>query len=250
MRVRVRFTKLGQIRWIGHRDVARVWERSLRRAELPVARTEGFSPRPKMSFGLALSTGHESLGEYLDIEFLDDDPFAVGELAALPGRLNVALPEGMAVTAVAEVDPRAPSLQEDVVACRWELVSLRRVGRPECHGSAARGLPVVTSTRRARCPADISPPCHAQVCGPVDGGILIVASWHTPRSMRPSSSSRGSADPQHRGFAPSGSSATGPPEPLRPRRHAPHARARAHETVTPVELFHDGFPFPRTVRGR
>ena len=45
-----------------------MWERALRRAALPVAYTEGFSPRPKLSFGLALSTGHESLGEYLDVD--------------------------------------------------------------------------------------------------------------------------------------------------------------------------------------
>ena len=56
----VRFTKLGKVRFTAHRDVARIWERALRRAELPVAYTEGFSPRPRLSFGLALSTGHES----------------------------------------------------------------------------------------------------------------------------------------------------------------------------------------------
>ena len=192
MRVRVRFTKLGQIRWIGHRDVARVWERSLRRAELPVARTEGFSPRPKMSFGLALSTGHESLGEYLDIEFLDDDPFAVGELAALPGRLNVALPDGMAVTAVAEVDPRAPSLQEDVVACRWEIVvngiELSALTDGVAAALSAPSL-VVTRTRKGHDVTDDIRPAlvDAQVCGPVDGGVLIVAELAThPRSLRPS----------------------------------------------------------------
>jgi hypothetical protein len=48
--------------------MARCWERALRRAELPVSITEGFSPRPKVHFGLALSTSHESLGEYLDID--------------------------------------------------------------------------------------------------------------------------------------------------------------------------------------
>ncbi|MGZ4693054.1 MAG: TIGR03936 family radical SAM-associated protein, partial [Acidimicrobiales bacterium] len=69
MRVRFRFSKLGKIRFTSHRDVARLWERALRRAELPVALTEGFSPRPKVHFGLALSTSHESWGEYLDVDF-------------------------------------------------------------------------------------------------------------------------------------------------------------------------------------
>src|SRR5689334_18250150 len=68
MKVRIRFSKLGKVRFTSHRDVARMWERALRRAAVPVAYTEGFSPHPKLSFGLALSTGHESLGEYLDVD--------------------------------------------------------------------------------------------------------------------------------------------------------------------------------------
>ena len=67
MRLRVRFTKLGKVRYTSHRDVARIWERAIRRVGLPVVYTEGFSPRPKVSFGLALPTGYESVGEYLDI---------------------------------------------------------------------------------------------------------------------------------------------------------------------------------------
>ena len=57
MRIRFRFVKLGKIRFTSQRDVARMWERALRRAELPLAYTEGFSPRPQLSFGLALPTG-------------------------------------------------------------------------------------------------------------------------------------------------------------------------------------------------
>ena len=60
--VRLQYTKHGKIRWISHRDVARALERAFRVAELPLAFSEGFSPQPKVSFGLALSTGHESDG--------------------------------------------------------------------------------------------------------------------------------------------------------------------------------------------
>ena len=65
--VRLQYTKLGKIRWIGHRDVARALERAFRVAQLPLAFSEGFSPRPRVSFGLALSTGHESVAEYVDL---------------------------------------------------------------------------------------------------------------------------------------------------------------------------------------
>ncbi len=72
MLVRLEYHKVGKIRFLGHRDVARVLERSLRRAGLPLRYSEGFSPRPRLSFGLALSTGYESIAEYLDVELLEE----------------------------------------------------------------------------------------------------------------------------------------------------------------------------------
>lgn len=118
-RVRLRFSKLGKVRFTSHRDTARCWERAIRRAELPVAYSEGFSPRPKVSFGLALSTGHESLGEYLDVD-LHAAPAEV-DLDALPARLDPALPAGVAVQGAAVVQPGTPSLQEAVTSCRWRI---------------------------------------------------------------------------------------------------------------------------------
>ena len=58
MKIRFRFAKVGKIRWTCHRDLARMWERAFRRTQLPLAYSAGFAPRPKVSFGLALSTGH------------------------------------------------------------------------------------------------------------------------------------------------------------------------------------------------
>ena len=83
-RVRFRFSKTGKIRFTSHRDVARMWERALRRSRLPVALSQGFSPHPLLSFGLALPTGCESLGEYLDARLEETRP---GELPydELPG---------------------------------------------------------------------------------------------------------------------------------------------------------------------
>ena len=67
-KIRIRFSKKGKIRFISHRDIARIWERALRKAQIKIAYSEGFSPRPKISFGLALPTGNESEAEYLDLE--------------------------------------------------------------------------------------------------------------------------------------------------------------------------------------
>ena len=116
MKVRVRFSKQGKVRFTSHRDVARIWERALRKAAVPVAYSEGFSPRPKLSFGLALPTGYESLGEYLDVdvkEAIDVDAF--------PARLDPCLPVGFHVQGAVEIEPGTPSLQQAVVSCTWRI---------------------------------------------------------------------------------------------------------------------------------
>ncbi len=68
-RYRVKFTKTGEAKWLSHLDLARFLERSIRRAGLPIAYSNGFSPHPKISFGQALSVGVESCAEYVDLTF-------------------------------------------------------------------------------------------------------------------------------------------------------------------------------------
>ncbi|HWS48283.1 MAG TPA: TIGR03936 family radical SAM-associated protein [Acidimicrobiia bacterium] len=116
--VRLQYTKLGKIRWIGHRDVARALERAFRVAQLPLAFSEGFSPRPRVSFGLALSTGHESVAEYVDLVLAEPV-----DLAGVAAQLTDALPDGLAVVGAAELVDRAPALQEAVTSVEW-LVSV------------------------------------------------------------------------------------------------------------------------------
>jgi radical SAM-linked protein len=114
--VRVKYAKRGKVRWISHRDVARAFERALRIEQLPLAFTLGFSPRPKVSFGLALSTGYESEAEYLDLELVEPV-----DLESLPSRLTAALPIGLEVDAVVALEERAPALQESVAAVTWQV---------------------------------------------------------------------------------------------------------------------------------
>ena len=118
MRVRLRYTKAGKVRWTSHRDLARMFERAFRRTQLPVAYSGGFAPRPKVSFGLALPTGAESEAEYLDLELVEGTTI---DLAELPACLSEALPVGIEVSAAAAIDDRAPSLQEAVSSCGWRL---------------------------------------------------------------------------------------------------------------------------------
>lgn len=144
-RVRFRFIKMGKIRWTSHRDVARMWERAFRRVGLPLAYSAGFSPRPKVSFGLALPTGHESVAEYLDVDLgVEPATVDVGALDAMVASLSGALPGGVDVTAAALIAAREPSLQESVVACTWRWAAVPALPPlPGAGDLVAPGQPVV-----------------------------------------------------------------------------------------------------------
>ena len=134
MRVRFRFTKSGKVRFTSHRDLARILERALRRVGAPVAYSQGFAPRPKLSFGLALPTGFESDAEYFDAEL------AVGlDPLGLVAPLTDALPPGLEVTAAMAVPPGAGSLQQLVTSCSWRL-DLVEVSVDELEAAAGRLL--------------------------------------------------------------------------------------------------------------
>ena len=71
MKARIKFRKYGALRFIGHLDVMRYFQKVMRRAEIPIAFTGGFSPHMIMSFASPLGIGLESDGEYLDIELTE-----------------------------------------------------------------------------------------------------------------------------------------------------------------------------------
>ena len=181
--IRIRFSKLGKIRFTSHRDVARIWERALRRASVPVAYTQGFSPHAKLSFGLALSTGHESFGEYLDVDVAEPV-----DVESIPARLDPCLPVGIHVQAADEIEPGTPSLQQAVEACSWRIEvnasddSL--VEEAVANLLTAPSL-VVTRTRKGRpVTEDIRPAVESLVVE--DDGSVLADLATQPRGLRPS----------------------------------------------------------------
>ena len=73
MKIRIRFSKQGQMKFIGHLDMVRYFQKVMRRAEVDVAYTEGFSPHQKISFAAPLSVGVISTVEYFDMEVNSTD---------------------------------------------------------------------------------------------------------------------------------------------------------------------------------
>ena len=186
--VRLRFTKLGKVRFVGHRDVARIFERALRKTDVRIAYTEGFSPRPKIAFGLALSTGHESLAEYLDIALPEDRDVDVSDL---PGRLSPALPPGIDVVAAERVHAGDASLQEAVTSCTWriEVVGIDAPAAERLVASTNDATELVLS--RIRKGKDVTDDLRPAVLslavdGPTERGMALVTELATqPRGVRP-----------------------------------------------------------------
>lgn len=126
MRIRITFIKQGALRYTGHLDLHKLWERAARRAELPLAYSQGFHPQPKMNLAAALPLGFSSRCEVLDMRLEHDVP-----MEGLPTRLNETLPSGLQVVQVKQVDEGAPALQTQVVSSEYEVTLTEAVGGAE-----------------------------------------------------------------------------------------------------------------------
>lgn len=113
-RIRLRYTKRGRLRFTSHRDFQRAFERALRRAEVPMAYSAGFTPHPKVSYANAAPTGTGSEAEYLEIALT-----ATRDPETLRALLDESLPTGLDITDA--VEARTSGLADRLQASVWEL---------------------------------------------------------------------------------------------------------------------------------
>ncbi|MFC9845124.1 TIGR03936 family radical SAM-associated protein [Streptomyces sp. NPDC060223] len=113
-RIRLRYTKRGRLRFTSHRDFQRAFERALRRAEVPMAYSAGFTPHPKVSYANAAPTGTGSEAEYLEIALTQArDPDKLRDL------LDESMPVGLDI--IEAVEARTSGLADRLTASVWEL---------------------------------------------------------------------------------------------------------------------------------
>jgi radical SAM-linked protein len=114
--MRITFTKEGATRYISHLDLARAVERALNRAGLPVAYSQGFNRRPRLSLAAALPLGYTSEAEMADIwltEHVSASLFAA--------RLAASMPPGIGIKMVGEVPLNSPSIQQQMAESIYEV---------------------------------------------------------------------------------------------------------------------------------
>ena len=197
--MRIRYAKRGRLRFTSHRDIARAFERALRRARVPMAYSQGFSPHPKISWIGAAPTGVASEAEFVEIQLIREvDP------ADLVSVLDEAMPPGLDV--LEAVPAGAGSLAEAVPVSRWRLefdgvpseqLRPRLPGRCSPRtGWRSSGSPRTASARSTPGPpwsppavvpdSDIPDACGDAAPGePVPCGILEVVVRQTTPAVRP-----------------------------------------------------------------
>lgn len=99
MKLRVKFSKTGHMKFIGHLDLMRFFQKAIRRSKIDIKYSEGFSPHQIMSFAAPLGLGIESFGEYMDIELVSDE-ISDSELKNIENSLNLCMCEGLRILKV------------------------------------------------------------------------------------------------------------------------------------------------------
>jgi radical SAM-linked protein len=122
MRLRITFSKQGALRYTGQLDLHRIWERTARRAGLPLAYSQGFHPQPKIQLAAALPLGFSSRCEVVDLKFATQVP-----LEGLAERLQASVPSGLKILTIQQVDERAPALQSQIDCAEYEVTLLEQV---------------------------------------------------------------------------------------------------------------------------
>jgi len=149
---RLQFTKYGDMKYVSHLDLIRLFTRIFHRADLPICYSEGFNPHPKMSVLLPLSVGFESACEYIDVEFKD----GVGMLDCMK-KLKGKLPLGMEIPQITQLNETSKKAKA-IRYASYEITFAAPPSEEEIESFMNLDkIEVVKKTKRSEGIADIKP---------------------------------------------------------------------------------------------
>lgn len=119
IRVRLTYKKGASLKYTGHLDLHKVWERTFRRAQLPLAYSNGFHPQPRIQQACPLPLGFISDCEIIDLWLCDEL-----SIESIHSRLIPALQPGIKITKIESVSPADPALQSTVIASEYQCLFL------------------------------------------------------------------------------------------------------------------------------
>jgi radical SAM-linked protein len=150
-RVRITFAKTEAMRYTSHLDLARTWERTLRRAGLPMTFSKGYNPRPRLVLATALPLGFTSQCEMVDIWLAEERPLSQIETA-----INASLPPGIEALNYESIDPDAPKTPTLVEATTFTATLLDLVPDLDTRIGLLLERPTIHRERRGK-PYDLRP---------------------------------------------------------------------------------------------
>ena len=191
MKIRVKFRKYGNMKFIGHLDVMRYFQKALRRAQVDICYSAGYSPHPIMSFAAPLGLGLTSNGEYMDIEVNQTE-----DSCRMIDRLNAVMVDGMEVTAFRRLPDDAKSAMSLIAAADYRVEIRPGHDRPavlfDCLAeqlSAFRSLPQVLvhkKTKKSETEVDLLPMIYDLREDPaVPGSVFIRLASGSAENLKP-----------------------------------------------------------------
>lgn len=179
MKIRIRFRKWGVMKFVGHLDIMRYFQKAMRRADIDIAYSGGYSPHQIMSFAAPLGVGLTSDGEYMDIEVNSTD-----STAASISRLNAVMVDGMEVTDYRRLPDDAKGAMSIVAAADYEVTfaeeAFTDAGNTPDFSALAKclmekpKLPVIKKTKKSETEIDLRPLIY-RLQGTQDGFTMQVA---------------------------------------------------------------------------
>lgn len=175
MKARIKFRKYGCMKFIGHLDIMRFFQKVMRRADIPIAFTGGFSPHMIMSFANPLGVGLTSDGEYFDIELTEDI-----DMEAAIERMNQVVVEGIEVVNMVPISDEKKQTGMTIVAAADYRSTLRKGTFPKDWREQAKSfiaqscIGIVKKTKKSEKEVDIKPMIY-QFEVQEDGIYMLVA---------------------------------------------------------------------------
>ena len=184
MKARIKFRKNGVMKFIGHLDIMRYFQKAMRRAEIPIAFTSGYSPHMIMSFANPLGVGLTSDGEYFDIELTE----SITSKEAVR-RLNEQMVDGMEIVSFVQIPDDKKSKGMSIVAGADYLSSVKNGSLPEDLAEkleafyAQNEICVVKKTKKSEKEVDIRPMIYKLECR--DGKIYMRVAAGSVQNLKP-----------------------------------------------------------------
>ncbi len=184
MKIRIKFAKYGALRFIGHLDVMRFFQKAIRRAGIDVAYSTGFSPHQIMSFAAPLGVGICSLGEYMDVEICSHQG---GE--DLQKRRSGVCPYGIEILDVKLLPEKAPNAMASVAAATYAVAVKNPAGSFDGYAGvlepfmAQEQILVTKETKRGSVEVDIRPGIYRLWLE--DGALCVMVDASSSGNVRP-----------------------------------------------------------------